>query len=167
MEIVNSEYIKFYRFDLFHEIVKADFETNKRTKKFFENVVKSVLQYDREQKGNLVDIIYIKIDSLKDYGIINLSNVPISRQCLLNAMLYAVYSGDIVKLQVLSVLMEMEEIMPNQLGDMLSYVLEHSMDFNERMDGECERYIYFVKTKRIEKGYIYSDGKDIKVRKRR
>ena len=80
---------------------------------------------EREHRERKIEDIYVRIDSLKEPDILNVSNFPISKS-LLNAILYASFVGDIETIQKLSVLMHEKEVMPSELGDMLSYVLEHS-----------------------------------------
>lgn len=118
---------------------------------------------EREHRERKIEDIYVRIDSLKEPDILNVSNFPISKS-LLNAILYASFVGDIETIQKLSVLMHEKEVMPSELGDMLSYVLEHSVDFNEWLNGECERFIMQIALK-LKRVIFIQPPKNTNVRK--
>lgn len=165
MELITSKYIKMSKFDLFTQIVAAQDEKKYKKLKFFRKLVNSVMEYEREKKRTVIDYIYVSVDCLKDFGILDVSNLPISRQSVLNAILFATFAGDIEMVQKLSAFMNKTQNDPLELGDILSYVLKHSMDINEYMSIEQERYIYNVDSNKIEKGKIYSLDEEIKVKR--
>ena len=154
MELINSRYIGLDKFSIFSEIVKATDEENNTKIAFFQKLLTTLLKYEKERKTH-ANAIYISMDSLCNPRLFPTPELPIKRQTLLNATLFAGYNGDIDTAQKLTSFFPRNEISPNELGELEDYVLEHSMDMNEYFVGEKERLIYNEKENKIEKGYIF------------
>ena len=125
---------------------------------FFQKLLETVIEYEKKRKVH-INNIYISIDSLNNPWIFKISELPIKRQTLLNATLFAVYNGDMDIVKKMTSFFLENEMSTNELGGLVDYVLEHSMDMNEFIVGEKERIIYKEKESKLEKGYIFSIGK--------
>lgn len=73
---------------------------------------------------------------------------------ILNAILYAAYNMDIEMLQKLTVIpIQKQQLSQDELGDNLDYILNHSINLNEYINGEKDRIVYNVKYN--DKLYIF------------
>lgn len=156
MNLINKEYIKIDHLDIFEETLKASDEENKEKLIFFQKLLHTITDYKKKNKHH-IGIVYIKISELKNPKILNISEIPIERQTILNAILYATFNNDIdmIKRLISKTIMK-NEVLPSELEDtILDYILDHSIDMNEYLTDEKERLIYSDKSNQLEKGYIY------------
>lgn len=156
MNLINKEYIKIDKLGIFSEILSASDKEDKEKLIFFQKLLHTVMDYKKENKHN-TETIYIRISDLKEPEILKISEIPIERQTILNSILYATFNNDtdMIKKLISKTIMK-NEVLPNELGDTLDYVLAHSIDMNEYITGENERLIYSDKKNKLEKGYIYN-----------
>ena len=110
--------------------------------------------YELEKKKH-ISYIYISTDNSYIKKFLEKSEIFISRQTVLNALIFATVNNDIDIVQKLSLIISKKEFLPSELGDLLEYVLTHSMDINEYFDGEKQRFIYNDTENRLEEGYVF------------
>lgn len=154
MKLANSQYIKLDKFSIFSELVKATDEKNNAKMMFFKKLLQTITKYEKERKQS-IDTIYISLTDLRDSEIFKILELSIERQLLLNATIFAMYNGDIEIAKNLTSFFSEREVHTNELGELSSYVLEHSINMDEFIEGERERIIYNKKENKIENGYIF------------
>ena len=166
MYLVNEEYIEINEFGIFTEIVRASDKNDFKRVKFFEQLLQIVLNYKKKNKRN-IETIYIRISDLKEPEMLKISEIPIERQVILNALLYAAFENDIDMIKEISSLsIGKNELLSNELGNTLNYILCHSIDMNEYLTNEKERIIYNERLKELETGYIYQSKENILSKKK-
>ena len=156
MNLINYEYIKLPRFSAFREAVIASDENNTNKLKFFEKIISTMIDYEKENRTH-IDELYIKTSDLQIQQYIKIEEIPIARESILNAILFAVYDNDIEMLKKLRLIpIKKYELSQDELGDNLDYILNHSININEYMHSEREKLIYNIKENKIEKAYIFN-----------
>ena len=155
MELINNHYIKTDEFDIFVEIVKASESGNVYKQKYFQNLIKNILEYEKKSKNYISEIFLPKNDFTKE----EILNVPIKRQTILNAYVFASISGEITLSSEISKFLSKKEILSNELDNISDYILEHSINIDEYFDGESIRFIYNSQENRIKNGYIFNHEK--------
>lgn len=164
MKLVNHNFIQLDKMDIFHEFVKSPkLKVDSKKLEFFQKVFDTLSDYEREYRET-INTLYISIDNLTDTTIIKVSALPIERQRLLNATLFAIYNKDFEIVSNLTSFFIKKEVLPSELGNVLDYVLDHSLDMNEYLEVEREKFIYFEDDNKIERGYLFTD-KDRMVKK--
>ena len=163
MELVNKQYIKLGEFSLFVEIANASIERNIEKLDFFGKLINTITKHERE-KCAMIEDVYISISELCNPKIFDLTQIPISRQTILNASLIALYNDELEIAQKLSTFFSKNEVLANELGKLLDYVLEHSMSIDEYFMGENIQYVYNEREDKVEKRNIYSKPQDYKKR---
>lgn len=157
MYLVNNEYIITTNFSMYCEIVKAADECNDNKLEFFEKITRVIINYEQAKKEH-IDEFYIRVSDLQKLQYVKTQEIPIARQTILNAILFAAYNNDIEILNKLtSISIQKREIPQQELGENLDYVLNHSMDINEYITGEREKFVYNVKEHQIEKAYVFKE----------
>lgn len=156
MELINNEYIKLDRLDIFGGQIEAFEENNKQKSKYYSNLIALLFDYEEVQKKFLKSIYINKESSLvKKY--INFDNIVITRQTIINALLLAMINDETDIALNLQPFLKKNKIFINDLGDLLNYVLEHSIDINEYFNGEQVKIIYNEQSNSFENGYIYNN----------
>ena len=165
MNLVNYEYIKLDTFSIFTEIIKSLDEEDDARLNFFQKLNGIIMDYEREYRIHISDF-YIRISDLENQQCLNIDKIPVERQIVLNSILYAVYNNDLEMLDKLtSIDIQNYEILQSELGGNLNYILNHSMDINEYINGEEERLVYVEKESKLEKTYIFNYRKKEKSKK--
>lgn len=162
MELANNQYIKLNKFDIIKEILKATDEEDNSKTIFFQNLLRTVMDYEKKNKLH-IECFYIGINELQNQEFFKISEIPITRQTLLNAILIAIFNNDIDIAQKITSFIIKKELLPSELGDLLDYILNNSIDMKEYIDGEKERFIYNVQENKIEKEYIFQSPKSKKL----
>ena len=157
MEIINNEYIKVEKIDIMEQLVKAQDDEDINSFGFFKNLLDTILNYENAN-GFLREVYCHKSEFPKNL----IETLPIKRQTMINAYLYASWVDFALKDELVYLLLE-NQITYNQLKaikgeDFTDFVLEHSMDMNEFFDGEKPRTIYIAEEKDLEKAYIYGEN---------
>ena len=156
MYLVNNEYIITTNFSMYCEIVKAADECNDNKLEFFEKITRVIINYEQAKKEH-IDEFYIRVSDLQKLQYVKTQEIPIARQTILNAILFAAYNNDIEILkQLTQIPINKYELSQDELGENLDYILNHSMDINEYISGEEERFVYNINEHRIEKVYIFN-----------
>jgi len=157
MNIVNNEFIKFDEFTIFCEIVKASDENNDNKLEFFQKIISTIMKYKKENKTHSNEF-YIRITDLENQEYIKIQEIPVERQTILNAILFAAYNNDIDMLNKLTLIpIQKYELSQEELGENLDYILTHSMDINEYIYGEEDRIVYNIKESKLEKTYVFKE----------
>ena len=152
MEIINKRYIKLDKFDIYGRIVKS---TN--NDEYSSNLLKLMFDYEKNEKCFIREI-YLSRDSKKLGRVIDLNNLPIKRNTIKNAIVFAALSDDIEMLKRLNKYIYKNEVYPFEIeDDLLNYILENSIDINEYLEREYTRIIYDEKLNKLEEGYIYQE----------
>lgn len=155
MEIINKNFIKLDKFFITQQIIISSENKDSKKLDFFTNLFTAIINYQHSNRTN-IDYIYISINDLKNDNIFKITDLPISRQSIINATLFAILNGDLDKIQELKKYFFKQKTYKSEMPKLFNYVLEHSMDINEYMDKEKIRFIYKEKESKLEKGYIYS-----------
>lgn len=122
---------------------------------FFQRLLNVILEYERLEKVKF-DYIYMSIKDLLDLNILDLNKIPITRNSLFNATLFAIYSGEVEVAQKLRKYFYKDKIYKEEIPDLFNYVLEHSIDMNEYFNGERKRLVYSNTNNKLEEEYIYT-----------
>jgi cobalamin biosynthesis Co2+ chelatase CbiK len=104
---------------------------------------------------------HFKIKDTVDKYIDKFENIPITRQTIINAMLLSILNDEIDMSIKLKQFLSKDQILPNELGDLLDYVLEHNVSVTEYFKGEEPKLIYNEEKNKLEIGYI-NDNENIK-----
>lgn len=158
MELINNKYVKFSNFDLCYQQVKGSEIGDESREIYFNKIMMVLLDYQRAKK-NHISYIYINKDNFYIQQILEKSEIMISRQTVLNALVFATFNNDIDIMRQLSLLISKKKFLPKELGNLLDYVLSHSMDINEYFDGEEPRIIYNDQENRLEEGFVFETRK--------
>ena len=160
MELVNFEYIKIEKIDIFNELLNYSEANNDYMKNYFQKLLDTILKYEKESKKFIKDIYLHR----SDFTIKEVRNMPIKRQTVINAYVYANIYNDVFWKDEIGNYILKKEVTLDELFNTVNYILEHSIDINEYFDGEIPRYIYNSQEDKIDIGYIFKTKKD-KVRK--
>lgn len=152
MELINNNFIKLSKIDIFLEIQNQE---NIAKLNFFQRLLNVILEYERLEKVKF-DYIYMSIKDLLDLNILDLNKIPITRNSLFNATLFAIYSGEVEVAQKLRKYFYKDKIYKEEIPDLFNYVLEHSIDMNEYFNGERKRLVYSNTNNKLEEEYIYT-----------
>lgn len=151
MELINNNFIKLSKFDILLEIQNSE---NIVKLNFFQRLLHVILEYERVQK-EFVDFVYISIKDLSSLNIFNLNQIPLTRNSIFNATLFAINENNLDVAQKLKEYFSKEKIYKEEMPELFSYVLEHNIDMNEYFSGERQKLIYSDSDCKLEKGYIY------------
>ena len=156
MERINKQYIKISRISIFSQQIIADEESNKLKKGYFEKITRVLLDYNKKER-KFVKEIYIPVDSPTIKTLFNLSQIPITRESIVNATLQASLDNDFEKIKELQPFLLKSEILPSELGSLLEYVLENNISINEYLNGEWSKIIYNEEENKFEKKCIHGN----------
>ena len=156
MELINREYIKIDRFDIFGEQLKATEQNDKQKSIYFSKLIRLLFDYEKEEK-KFIKSIYINNESNFVKKHVNFEEVIIKRQTIINAILLLMIKNETYIALKLKTFLHKDKIFISELGDMLHYVLDHNVDINECFNGEQAKIIYNEQTNNFEKGYIYNN----------
>ena len=155
MELINKEYVKIDKSDLFIEQVRASSYGDKFNLSFFQNLTRLI--YDYEKGSHItIDELYIKTDCLWYKERTKTKHMPIFRQTIINAIIYAMNNNETdIALQLKKFTID-NKTFPSELENLLDYVLINGMDTHEYYNGERKKFIYNDIKNEIETGKIYS-----------
>jgi len=156
MELINNEYIKLDKLDIFGGQIEALEESDKQKGEYYSKLISSLLDYEK-QKKKFIKSIYIDKESTFVKKFINLDDLTITRQTIINALLLSMMKNETHMILKLQPYLQKNKIFINELGDMLDYVLDHNIDINEYFNGEQAKIIYNEQENNFEKGYIYNN----------
>lgn len=152
MELINNNFIKLSKIDIFLEIQNQE---NIAKLNFFQRLLNVILEYERLEKVKF-DYIYMSIKDLLDLNILDLNKILITRNSLFNATLFAIYSDEVEVAQKLRKYFYKDKIYEEEIPYLFNYVLEHSIDMNEYFNGERKRLVYSNTNNKLEEEYIYT-----------
>ena len=121
MEIINKEYVKIDKSDLFIEQVRASSDDNKFNLNFFQNLTRIIYDYERENHRTINEL-YIKTNSLCYKELSKTIQFPIERQTIINAIVFAIINNEINIALQLKKYIKQNRIFPSQLEKLLDYV---------------------------------------------
>lgn len=157
MNLVNHKYVILDRLSIFLEIVEASEQNDDNKLEFFQEMYRTIMEYEKANRICLSEF-YIRIDDIENHEYFKTKEITIEREIILNAILFAAYNNDIEILkQLTSITINKYELSQDELGENLDYVLNHSMDINEYISGEEERFVYNIKENKIEKAYVFKE----------
>ena len=154
MEQINNQYIKLNRIDVFIEIAKSLKQKNTSKREYFHNLIYTIMSYEKEN-NQTIDNLFLNKSDFNDQDLIN---IPITRQSLINAYIFANINNDIIFAYEIKKILPEKYILPNELGHLKNYILTNNIDLNEYYDGEKLKFIYNYKENIIEQGYIYNSN---------
>lgn len=156
MELVNNEYVRLEKIDIFSEAAKSMKMNDNYLSQYFQGVIEATLKYEKEN-NIFVNEIYIPTHDISDSLI---EKLPIKRQTLINAYFFAnsEHNNEIASKLLLDILEKESEYCIFKFtrgSDITDYVLKHSIDVNEYYDGEKARLVYNAQENSLENAYIY------------
>ena len=162
MELINKQYIRLNEYEIFLEIVKASDEHNNEKVNFFEKLLETFMNYKKANRIHNIGYIYISINDLIHKDNLNIESIPITRETIMNAALYALYNNDVDIASRLSKFFERRETIPYELGELSDYVLTYGIDmseyFNNKLFNRPSTHIIYNEIKnKLEEGYIYQE----------
>ena len=135
MERVNNSYVKINKFDLL-----CNFDNDKS------GVIRSLLNYifayEKDNKGAYVGDFYMDVNGLYYSRLASVYEFPVKRESIINSFIYAGYKKDLNMVFQLNSFICLNSVSLDQLGNVSDYVLSHSIDFNEYLDGEKEKLVF-------------------------
>lgn len=156
MELVNKKYIKMHKFDIFHQMVKSgatEEQYDEEKVAFYQNILSVVMDYENSQKyRTTLEDFYICVDD------VDISDIEISRQTIINALVHAGINYDFDMVKRLTPYLYEKSYVADLNNDILAYALEYGMNTHEYIDGEKERLIFNFNTNSLEKGFIFDEG---------
>jgi len=161
LELVNKKFIKLDKFDIYGRLVKT---TENIDNEFISNLIRLFFDYEKENKCFIKEF-YIHVNDTQFNEIIDINNIPIRRDGIRNAALFAFLTNNLDLAKKLEEFIHKKIVYPYELGNLLDYVLENSIDINEYYDGERKKIIYDEKSNKLEEGYIYSKTELKKIKK--
>ena len=94
MNLVNHEYVKLNRFDIFLEIVEASEQNDDNKLEFFQEMYRTIMEYEKANRINISEF-NIRIDDIDNHEFFKSKEITIKREIILNAILFAAYNNDI------------------------------------------------------------------------
>ena len=140
MELVTRNYIKATKTDIFNMLIKYSYD--KALECDLKNILKLILDYEQANNYNSVCEFYINKSNKFFQRIIQIiynNNLPIKRQSIINASVYALYNNEIDIAKKLTKYFSYNEINPLYLNELKDYVLDHSLNINEYFNGENDK----------------------------
>ena len=135
MERINNSYVKINKFDLL-----CNFDNDKS------GVIRSLLNYifayEKDNKGAYVGDFYMNVNGPYCSRLFSVYEFPIMRNSIINSFVYAGYKKDLNMVFQLNSFICLNSVSLDQLGNVSDYVLSHSIDFNEYLDGEKEKLVF-------------------------
>jgi len=151
MERVNREFVKLNKIDLLYILNEKSSCVN-----IIKKLLSCIFDYEKVNKSYVGDF-YLSVDSLYYVGLSKSFKFPIRRNVLLNSFNYAAYTKDLEMLYRLNPFISKKEVSIESLGSLLNYVLDHSICFDEYLDGEEKKLIFDDNTNGFKQGFIYGD----------
>lgn len=158
MELINKDYIKIDKSDLFIEQVRASSNGNKFNLKFFQDLTRTIYDYEKENHRTINEL-YIKTNSPCYKELSKTIQISIERQTIINAMIFAIMNNQTNIALQLKEYIKQNRIFPSQLGSLSDYVLTNGMNTNELFNGEKDKFIYNDIKKVIEIRKIFDTNK--------
>lgn len=162
MELVNKNYVKMYKFDIFHEMVKAgatEKEQDDKKVEFFQNLLSVVMGYEKENHRHMEEF-YVPV---KD---IDIKDADITREIIINALVYASITKDFKIVKEITPYLYAKRYKLCVGNEILDYILEHGMTPDEFIDGESEKLIFNSETNSLEYGYVHNHSVKLERRKK-
>ncbi|MGM9849488.1 MAG: hypothetical protein ACI31V_01155 [Bacilli bacterium] len=151
MERINKKYVMLDKIDLLcslnDEIENID---------VIKNILSCISNYEKENK-DYVGNFYLSVDSLYYSELSKIFDFQIKRNSILNAFIYAGHTKNLQMIFNLNSFLSYNEVSINKLGNLSDYVLEHSINFNEYIDGQ-EKKLVFDEEKGFYEDYIYGNS---------
>ena len=156
MERINKQYIKISRLAIYAQQIKAGDEGNELKKIYFNKIIKTLLDYEKKG-GAFVEEIYVPANNPKIKTLFDLSQIPITKESIVNVTIQAALNNDFEKIKELQPFLLKSEILPSELGSLLEYVLENNISINEYLNGEWSKIIYNEEENKFEKKCIHGN----------
>lgn len=149
MKFISKFYVKINKQDL------LDKKINNQVSPAVESLLSAIESYERES-FELVDCFYLSVVSKYYNKLLDVFYLTIEKQSITNAFLYALCMSESEKALKLAPFISQNEVDYKDLGPLLNYVLDHSLDFDELLDGEQEKLIFDDETDSFKKGFIHN-----------
>ena len=162
MELANKNYVKMYKFDIFHEMVKAgatEKEQDDKKVEFFQNLLSVVMNYEKETRQHIEEF-YIPVDD------IDIKDTEVTRELIINALVYASITKDFKMVKEITPYLHAKRYKLSIGNKIMDYILEHGMTTEEFIDGESEKLIYNNQSGTLEYGYIHNHSVKLERRKK-
>lgn len=163
MKIINDEFILIDRFEIFGGEITANDNKDKRKANYFNKFIHALIEYEKET-GKFVKGVYIKRDS-KYSDIFKDVKYKISRNDILNAILYATLNNEYNIAKRLSDIIVKKDKYYYDDTLLSNYIINHSMDINEYLDGEKTKLVYNDINNKFENDYIYNNVKKLELKR--
>lgn len=157
MEFINKFYVKVDKKDL-SDCINNEFCD---TSLIFE-MFNCINEYEN-MNGVSVDSFYLSVLSKHYRCLSNIFSIPIKRSTLINAYIQSLILQDQKKLILLSDYIMHKELSFKENICLFNYVLNHSMDIDEFLNGQDLKLVFNDETCELEKNYIYNNSKQKKI----
>jgi hypothetical protein len=148
MERVNKEYVMVNKIDLL-----CSLNDEIENVGVIKNILSIINNYEKDN-NDYVSNFYLGVNSSYYKKLAKVFSFPIKRNSLLNAFIYAGHTKNLQMIFNLNSFLSLSEVSIDELGNLSDYVLEHSVDFNEYVDGQEKKLILDEKIGFYE-DYIY------------
>lgn len=162
MKLINKKYVELDSSDIFVQIVNAggcDEIQDENKIKYFKNLLSIVMKHKKVTKRP-INKFYLKVSE------IDINDADISRDTIINALVYASITKDFQMVKEITPYLYAKSYKYSENNEILEYILEHAIPYNELIDGEEEQLIFNSETNSFEYGYIYDHGVKLERRKK-
>ncbi len=156
MEFINKFYVKVDKQDLINYVNDKIYDSS-----LVLEMLDSINEYEKNT-GDDVSSFYLSVISKYYRSLSNYFSIPIKRDILINAYMQSLILEKNMEMSSLSEFIINKELNFKENCNLFNYVLEHSMDIDEFLNGQKEKLIFNEKTG-LEMGYIYNCGKQKKL----
>lgn len=149
MERINKNYVRLDKFDLL-----CNSENDKSG--VVRDLLMCISEYEMSNNEYVGDF-YMNVNGTYYSKLSSVYEFPIIRSSIINSFIYAGYKKDLNMLFQLNLFVCLDSVSLDKLGNLSNYVLEHSIDFNEYLDGENEKLVFDDMTQTFCYKKIYSE----------
>lgn len=156
MDFVNKFYVKIDK-----EKLKSCFHCDDSSYVTVYELLNIVSEYEKDNNV-VVDSFYVSMLSNYYRDLSDIFDFSIKKDILINAYIQACILDDNDKNGLLIDYIIKKELNFNDNPDLFNYVLDHSMDVDEFLNGQTKKLVLNNKTKLLEMDYIYNNFKNNK-----
>lgn len=150
MEFINKFYVKVDKNDLLGHL-----QDDSLARDTILELLSIVNNYEKETSAS-IDSFYLSVLSNYYRDLLSIFYIPIKRDILINAYMQSLVLEDDEKMALIANSIMDSELYFKQNCSLFNYVLEHSMDIEEFINGQTEKLVLNHKTKKLEMNYIYN-----------
>ena len=150
MEFINKFYVKVDKNDLLDHS-----NDDSLARDTILEMLDIVNMYEKENSVS-INSFYLSVLSKYYRDLLSIFYIPIKRDILINAYMQSLILENDEKMGMIANSIMDKELYPKDNCVLFNYVLEHSMDIEEFINGQTEKLVLNHKTKKFEMNYIYN-----------